>query len=93
MLSLDKPVPDKQCILSEVHMESLGIWWMWAGFAGIILLLLLVDLIFVGGGKQHKVSLKEAAVWSVVWVSVALLFNFPIFSPYLLYSKQLDLFL
>ena len=31
-------------------MESLGIWWMWAGFAGIILLLLLVDLIFVGGG-------------------------------------------
>jgi TerC family integral membrane protein len=59
-------------------MESLGIWWMWAGFAGIILLLLLVDLIFVGGGKQHKVSLKEAAVWSVVWVSVALLFNFAI---------------
>lgn len=59
-------------------MESLGIWWMWAGFAGIIMLLLLVDLIFVGGGKQHKVSLKEAAVWSVVWVSVALLFNFAI---------------
>lgn len=59
-------------------MESLGVWWMWAGFAGIILLLLLVDLIFVGGGKQHKVSLKEAAVWSVVWVSVALLFNFAI---------------
>lgn len=59
-------------------MESFGIWWMWAGFAGIILLLLLVDLIFVGGGKQHKVSLKEAALWSVVWVSVALLFNFAI---------------
>lgn len=59
-------------------MESLGIWWMWAGFAGIILLLLLVDLIFVGGGKQHKVSLKEAALWSVVWISVALLFNFAI---------------
>ena len=33
---------------------------------------------FVGGGKQHKVSLKEAALWSVVWVSVALLFNFAI---------------
>lgn len=59
-------------------MESLGIWWMWAGFVGIILLLLLVDLIFVGGGKQHKVSLKEAALWSAIWVSVALLFNFAI---------------
>ncbi|TXH65072.1 MAG: TerC family protein [Tolumonas sp.] len=51
---------------------------MWAGFAVIVLLLLLVDLLFVGGGKQHKVSLKEAALWSVVWVSVALLFNFAI---------------
>ena len=59
-------------------MESLGIWWMWAGFAGLILFLLLVDLIFVGGGKQHKVSLKEAALWSAIWVSVALLFNFAI---------------
>lgn len=59
-------------------MELLGTWWMWAGFAVIILLLLLVDLLFVGGGKQHKVSLKEAALWSVVWVSVALLFNFAI---------------
>lgn len=59
-------------------MELLGTWWMWAGFAGIILLLLLIDLIFVGGGKQHKVSLKEAALWSVVWVSVALAFNYAI---------------
>lgn len=59
-------------------MELLGTWWMWAGFAVIVLLLLLVDLLFVGGGKQHKVSLKEAALWSVVWVSVALLFNFAI---------------
>ena len=59
-------------------MELLGTWWMWAGFAVIVLLLLLVDLLFVGGGKQHKVSLKEAALGSVVWVSVALLFNFAI---------------
>ncbi len=56
-------------------MELLGTWWMWCGFAAIVTLLLLVDLLLVGGGKQHKVSLKEAAVWSLIWIGVALLFN------------------
>jgi len=36
--------------------------------------MLLVDLLLVGGGKQHRVSLKEAASWSLAWVTVSLLF-------------------
>jgi len=56
-------------------MELLGAWWMWSGFAVIVITLLLVDLLLVGGGKQHKVSLKEAAIWSLVWIGVALAFN------------------
>ena len=48
---------------------------MWGGFAAIVILMLLVDLLFVGCGKQHKVSLKEAATWSLIWIGVALLFN------------------
>ena len=56
-------------------MELLGTWWMWSGFAAIVLALLLVDLLLVGGGKQHKVSLKEAAVWTLIWIAVALAFN------------------
>ena len=48
---------------------------MWTGFAAIVLALLLVDLLLVGGGKQHKVSLKEAATWSLIWIAVALAFN------------------
>lgn len=56
-------------------MELLGTWWMWSGFAVIVIALLLVDLLLVGGGKQHKVSLKEAAIWSMVWIGVALAFN------------------
>lgn len=51
---------------------------MWAGFASIVLLLLWIDIRFVGGGKSHKVSFKEAAIWSLIWVSVALLFNLAI---------------
>ena len=55
-------------------METIGTWWMWAGFLAIVLVMLAIDLFVVGGGKQHKVSLKEAATWSVVWVSVSFLF-------------------
>ncbi|MGL5290361.1 MAG: TerC family protein [Vibrionaceae bacterium] len=53
----------------------MGEWWMWVGFFSLVLLLLWVDIRFVGGGKAHVVSLKEAAIWSVVWFSTALLFN------------------
>ena len=55
-------------------METIGTWWMWAGFLAIVLVMLAIDLFVVGGGKQHKVSFKEAATWSVIWVSVSFLF-------------------
>jgi tellurite resistance protein TerC len=54
-------------------METIGTWWMWAGFFAIVLVMLAVDLL-AGGGKQHRPSFKEAAGWSVVWVSVAFAF-------------------
>ena len=49
--------------------------WMWAAFVGFVLVMLAVDLFLVGGNKAHKVSFKEAAAWSFVWVSLAMLFN------------------
>jgi tellurite resistance protein TerC len=55
-------------------METIGTWWMWAGFFAIVLVMLAIDLFVVGGGKQHRVSLKEAATWSGIWVSVSFLF-------------------
>lgn len=55
-------------------MESVGNVWMWVVFAVIVAAMLLVDLLLVGGGKQHRVSLKEAASWSLAWVTVTLLF-------------------
>jgi tellurite resistance protein TerC len=47
---------------------------MWAGFSAIVLAMLAVDLLLVGGGRGHKVSLKEAATWSAVWVGLSLSF-------------------
>ena len=49
--------------------------WMWVVFIVFVLLMLALDLFVFGGKKAHKVSVKEAAIWSVVWVSLALAFN------------------
>ncbi|BAL23799.1 TerC family protein [Azoarcus sp. KH32C] len=55
-------------------METIGNSSLWAGFAGIVSVMLAIDLFVVGGGRQHRVSFREAAAWSGVWVLVALLF-------------------
>jgi len=55
-------------------MESIGTWWMWAGFFAIVLVMLAIDLFVVGGGRKHRVSVREAATWSGIWVGVSLVF-------------------
>jgi len=54
---------------------SIGEPWMWGAFIGFVLVMLAFDLFVFGGKKAHKVSVREAAIWSLVWVSMALLFN------------------
>lgn len=56
-------------------MMSIGQPWMWVVFIIFVLLMLALDLYVLGGGKLHKVSAKEAAGWSVAWVTLALTFN------------------
>jgi len=48
---------------------------MWGAFIAFVLVMLALDLFVFGGRKAHKVSVKEAALWSLVWVSLALAFN------------------
>ncbi len=55
--------------------ESVGNGWMWAGFIVFVLAMLAVDILALGRNGAHKVSVKEALGWSIVWVSLALLFN------------------
>jgi tellurite resistance protein TerC len=54
---------------------SIGEPWMWGAFIAFVLAMLVLDLFVFGGRKAHKVSVREAAAWSLVWVSLALLFN------------------
>ncbi|MEG1051018.1 MAG: TerC family protein [Janthinobacterium sp.] len=56
-------------------LESIATAPMWAGFIAFVLVMLALDLFVFGGNKAHKVGVKEAATWSLVWVSLALLFN------------------
>ena len=55
-------------------MESLGTPAMWGGFIAFVLAMLALDL-GVFHRKAHAISVKEAAIWSAVWVSLALTFN------------------
>src|SRR5947207_5519311 len=52
--------------------------WPWIGFNLFVLALLAID-VGVFHRKAHAVSTKEAAIWSGVWISLALLFNSAIY--------------
>jgi tellurite resistance protein TerC len=47
---------------------------LWVAFWAIVVVLLGLDLA-VFNRKAHAVSIKEAAIWSVVWVGLSLLFG------------------
>jgi tellurite resistance protein TerC len=48
--------------------------WMWAGFNVFVLLMLALDL-GLFHKNAHEIKFKEAMGWTVVWVSLALIFN------------------
>lgn len=48
--------------------------FVWVGFNLFILLMLALDL-GVFHKKAHQVSLKEAITWSLIWITLALIFN------------------
>ena len=54
-------------------METVGSPALWLGFIALVLGMLALDL-GIFHRKAHAVSLKEAGVWSVVWVGLAALF-------------------
>jgi tellurite resistance protein TerC len=53
-------------------------WWAWAGFHAFVFLMLALDL-GVFNRRVHAPTVREAALWSSVWITLALLFNGLIF--------------
>jgi tellurite resistance protein TerC len=59
-------------------------WWLYAAFTAGVIVLLALDL-GVFHRRAHVVSFREATLWSVVWVVMALALNYGFF----LYASQL----
>lgn len=58
--------------------------YVWIGFIALILILLIVDLA-VFHRKPHEVKIKEALIWSAIWIILAFVFNYVV---YLLLGKE-----
>jgi len=52
----------------------------WTGFCAFVLVMLAIDL-GVFNRKPHEISYRNAAVWSVVWIGLALIFAGLLFGP------------
>jgi len=57
-----------------VQVESIGSPALWLGFLAFVVVMLAIDL-GVFHRRPHEVSLREAGLWSAVWVALALVFN------------------
>jgi tellurite resistance protein TerC len=55
-------------------METIGTWWMWTGFAVFVVIAIAIDLLVMEKQGAHKVTSKEAIVWSLIWFSLAFVF-------------------
>lgn len=56
----------------EYFMSEQAVWWV--GFHILVFVMLAIDL-GLSGRKGKEVGVKEAMVWSAIWISVALAFN------------------
>lgn len=55
-------------------MITIGNPWLWTGFAAFVVLALVVDFVVLKKEGAHKVGLREAGVWSAIWIALALVF-------------------
>jgi len=57
-----------------MDINSVGSPALWAGFIGIVIVMLALDL-GVFHRKAHVVGFKEASIWTGVWITLSLIFN------------------
>ena len=56
-------------------MNTVGTPLLWGGFAVVVTIMLAIDLLLQGRRGAHAMTMKQAATWSLVWVTLSLLFN------------------
>lgn len=61
--------------MSDLLSHSFAPWQFWIGFLVFVFLMIALDIVVLGGNKAQRISIKEAFNWSLIWISLALLFN------------------
>ncbi|MGY0876563.1 TerC family protein [Klebsiella pneumoniae] len=56
-------------------MNTVGTPLLWGGFAVVVAIMLAIDLLLQGRRGSHSMAMKQAAGWSILWVTLSLLFN------------------
>jgi len=65
--------------------------WVWLTFFAVVLIALFVDIGIVNRSNAHEPTRRETFVWSIVWVSLAVLFNFFIYWQVSAYTGDTDI--
>jgi len=84
MHSLLDLLPHSSLLLSLAEAPASGTdmkMWAYLGFIGLVVAFLALDL-GVFHREAHEVSMKEAAGWSVVWITLGLLFGVFVYYAY-----------
>lgn len=55
-------------------MQTVGTPLLWGSFAVVVVIMLAIDLLLQGRRGAQTMSFRQAAVWSLIWVSLSLLF-------------------
>lgn len=85
----------------EQALPSIGSPFFYAVFFVAVLLMIAVDMLALKQSGSHKVSIKEAGIWSAIWVGVACSFggwlwwylaNDPAYGPAVANQKTLEYF-
>jgi tellurite resistance protein TerC len=56
-------------------MHTIGTPGLWAAFVVVVVVALAIDFLVLRSKGAHKVAFREALVWSIAWISLALLFD------------------
>ena len=56
-------------------MHSIGTPGLWAAFAAVVVVALAIDFLVLRTNGAHRVRFREALVWSIAWIALALLFD------------------
>ncbi|OXM72655.1 MULTISPECIES: TerC/Alx family metal homeostasis membrane protein [Amycolatopsis] len=73
-------MPDHSAVAAAAPMSSIGTPWLWGISIAVLLALLVTD--FLVTRRPHEVSLREAAGWSVFYLTLPLLFAFWLWSAF-----------